>query len=143
LSDLDRPFEIQELQDFARNRWVSLGNHTADHTILTHCSEQEAGFAIAEGRRQLEGLTGKQVRAIAYPNGDCSGSVVDAARREGHQLGFTCVAKANPLPLASSAPMTIGRHLVWGGRDYAREIPKLSASFLPGARLRSALRELF
>lgn len=142
LSDADRPMRPSELRDFARSRWVVLGNHTADHTILTNCGEQEARSAIAEGRRQLQELTGVRADAIAFPNGAHSPDVVEAARSEGHRVGFTCVPKSNALPLGSSASMTLGRHLIWGGADYARQVSTLAAALLPGARLRSAIREL-
>src|SRR3954463_8890020 len=41
ICDIDRPFSPDELREFARCRYVHLGNHTADHAILTNYSPVE------------------------------------------------------------------------------------------------------
>jgi len=141
VSDLDRPFAEAELKDFARHRCVELGNHTADHTILTQCTEQEAERAIVDGRCELESITGIKTTAIAYPDGAFSAAVAAAAGHTGHRLGFTCVPKSNELPLDEGASLLIGRHMIRSGQDYAAALRKLSApAVLPGTRLRAALR---
>jgi peptidoglycan/xylan/chitin deacetylase (PgdA/CDA1 family) len=138
VSDLDRPFAEHELRDFARNRWVSLGNHTAQHTILTRCTPAEAELAIAEGQRELESITGVRPTAIAYPDGAFSPFVAQAAHRTGHRLGFTCVPKSNALPLDSDSSMLIGRHMIMPRQDYRATLTALAApAVLPSARIRS------
>jgi peptidoglycan/xylan/chitin deacetylase (PgdA/CDA1 family) len=141
VGDVDRPFDPIELRDFARSRWVTLGNHTAEHTILTRCSPAEAEEAMRRGKEQLESMTGIAADAIAYPNGNFSAAVVRAARTTGHEIGFTCAARANPFPLDERTRLTLGRHLIWGGADYDALAPQLAAPFLPGAMLRAALRQ--
>jgi peptidoglycan/xylan/chitin deacetylase (PgdA/CDA1 family) len=141
VGDADRPFDEAELRDFARARWVTLGNHTARHTILTRCSPAEAQEAMRQGKDQLEAMTGCRTDAIAYPNGDFSAAVLEGARATGHELGFTCVAKANRLPLDAGAKLTLGRHLIWGGADYDVLVPQLSAPCLPGTMMRNAVRK--
>jgi peptidoglycan/xylan/chitin deacetylase (PgdA/CDA1 family) len=49
--DIDRPFKAHELQQFARHPCVHLGNHTADHAILTNYSTDEAR---KQGRRPAQ-----------------------------------------------------------------------------------------
>ena len=49
--DLDRPFTPEELRDFSRHEWVRLGNHTADHAVLTNYTSEEVATQIRE--RQL------------------------------------------------------------------------------------------
>lgn len=143
VSDQDRPFSEGELKDFARSKWVTLGNHTADHTILTRCSESDAITAIVEGQRHLEDMTGIRPRAIAYPDGAFSPAVIEAAKRTGHTIGFTCVPKANAFPLRQDTQLAIGRHIVGSGRNYAEDIGKLAMpSVLPGARLRACARRV-
>lgn len=141
LGEADRPFGAAELRDFARSRWVALANHTADHTILTRCSQAQAEEAIRRGKQQLETMTGIVADAIAYPNGEFSPAVVRAARATGHEWGFTCAAKANPLPLDARTRLTLGRHLIWGAADYDALAPQLAAPFLPGALIRAAVRQ--
>ncbi len=141
LSDVDRPFGASELRDFARSRWVSLGNHTAQHTILTRCSDDEAERAISDGQRQLEAITGEKTDLIAYPDGAFSPAVVAAARRAGHRLGFTCEPRSNGLPLDSEGAMTLGRHAIRHGQDYSALLPRLATrTVLPGARFRAGVR---
>lgn len=141
VADPDRPFDAGELRDFARARWVTLGNHTAEHTILTLCSPAEAQEAMRQGKEQLEAMAGCRTDVIAYPNGDYCASVLDGARATGHELGFTCVAKANRLWLDARGRMTLGRHLIWGGRDYRLLVPQFAAPFLPGTMMRNGLRK--
>jgi peptidoglycan/xylan/chitin deacetylase (PgdA/CDA1 family) len=137
VSDLDRPFSASELRDVARHPLVALGNHTADHTILTRCSPACAESAIGEGRRGIESMTGVTPLAIAYPDGAFSPEVAAAALRTGHRLGFTCVPKSNPAPLAEESRMFIGRHIIRGGRDYTRDLTWLSAATARRAPSRS------
>lgn len=140
-SDLDRPFSPSELRDVARNRWVSIGNHTSRHDILTSCDAQTMKASIADGQRELLELVNQTPAAIAYPNGNYSAEVIDAAIEQGLSLGFTTMPRANPLPSPNSRrAMALGRHLIWGGRDYAAESRTLGASMLPGAALRSQWR---
>lgn len=143
LGDADRPFGAAELGDFARSRWVTLGNHTSEHTILTRCAAAEAEESIRRGKQELETMTGIAVDTIAYPNGEFSATVVQAARGTGHEMGFTCAAKANPLPLDAATRLTLGRHLIWGAADYSALAHQLAAPFLPGAMIRAAARSRF
>jgi peptidoglycan/xylan/chitin deacetylase (PgdA/CDA1 family) len=141
VSDADRPFTEAELKDFARSRWVELGNHTAEHTLLTRCTVREAEQAMAEGRRELESITGIRATAIAYPDGAFSPAIAAAAANTGHRLGFTCVPKSNELPLREGTSMVIGRHMIRSAQDYAGALRMWSArAVLPGTRLRTALR---
>lgn len=141
LTDLDRPFHESELKDFARSAWVTLGNHTADHTILTRCGARDAELAMTEGRRELECMTGVKPYAIAYPDGAFSAEVAAAASRTGHDIGFTCLPRSNALPLGDAAKMVLGRHIVASGLDYASELRRLACTgVLPGTRLRMAAR---
>lgn len=141
VGDQDRPFSAAELRDFAQSKWVTLGNHTAEHTILTGCTEEDAEAALVHGRRLLDVMTGATPRAVAYPDGACSGAVAAAAQRTGHSIGFTCEPRSNVLPLRHDARMTIGRHIIPAGghRDEQLSVwgvPKV----LPGTRLRAFVR---
>jgi len=48
---------------------MTIGAHTVTHPILAGLGDAEAHAEIAEGKRALEGLTGKPVTLFAYPNG--------------------------------------------------------------------------
>ena len=143
-SDLDRPFEAAELRDFARERWVHIGNHTADHAILPNCSRQEVVRQLADCQRELTQLTGRSPIAVAYPNGDYSASTVDTAMATGLRVGFTVRPLKNDLPLQPGRErMTIGRYLVTGGEDFDAQCRKIAARFLPSHFIRSLLRSAY
>lgn len=138
--DLDRPFTKPELQDFARNRWVHLGNHTRDHAILTRCTGDEMAREINACQAALKDITGEAPIVIAYPNGNHSDKVVHAAMKSGLRLGLTVRPFLNRLPLPpGEARMTLGRFLYWGGRDAKAQCRRFSTPFIPGHAIRSLL----
>ena len=118
VSDLDRPFTPAELQAFAREPEVVLGNHTAHHAVLTNYAPPAAQQELAECQQYLAHLTGSAPVAVAYPNGNCSPAVVAAARQVGLQLGATVEAGKNYLPLAPGTDgLQLKRFLLWGNQD--------------------------
>jgi peptidoglycan/xylan/chitin deacetylase (PgdA/CDA1 family) len=119
VSDLDRPFTPVELQAFAREPEVVLGNHTAHHAVLTNYAPPAAAQELAECQRYLAQLTGSEPVAVAYPNGNCSLAVVAAAAQAGLQLGVTVQAGKNYLPLAPvpANNLQLKRFLLWGNQD--------------------------
>lgn len=138
--DLDRPFTPAELRDFAANRWVHIGNHTSDHAILPRCDHAAMRQQIGEGQEALASMTGRRPVAIAYPNGDYSDAVVDAAVAEGLRLGVTVrpLHRAAPRP-ESRECMTLGRYLVAGSEDPRLQYRKINSSFVPGHMIKSFL----
>lgn len=48
---------------------IEVGAHTVDHPILTSVDDTEARAQIERSRTELEGIIGKAVRGLAYPNG--------------------------------------------------------------------------
>jgi hypothetical protein len=48
---------------------MEIGGHTVSHPILSALSDRAARADIANGKRQLEAMTGAPVRLFAYPNG--------------------------------------------------------------------------
>jgi peptidoglycan/xylan/chitin deacetylase (PgdA/CDA1 family) len=111
VSDLDRPFTPAELGDFAKHPLVSFGNHTCDHAILPNYSETEVRLQIQSAQDDIFSMTGKRAEMIAYPNGNESPAVVDAARSLGLRLGVGVEPGRNrlPLELGSRDAMTLKR----------------------------------
>jgi peptidoglycan/xylan/chitin deacetylase (PgdA/CDA1 family) len=102
--DIDRPFAPAELRDFARAAYVHLGNHTANHAILTNYAPDEARVQIRAAQESLTEITGVCPRAIAYPNGAHSDAIVRNCRDLGLELGFTIAPMKNRLPVAPTSP---------------------------------------
>jgi peptidoglycan/xylan/chitin deacetylase (PgdA/CDA1 family) len=117
VSDLDRPFTLAELRDFASQPWVSIGNHTSDHAILTSYTAAEALAQIQCAQDDLLAITGKPAEIIAYPNGEQSPTIVEAARSVGLRLGVGVHPGRNRLPLHPGAPeaMTLKRFTLNAG----------------------------
>lgn len=143
-SDKDRPFTGGELTSFARHPWVHLGNHTCDHAILTRCSPQEMRQQIQECQDALTAIAGYAPLAIAYPNGDHSPAVVEAARSSGLRVGFTTRPCRNRLPLrGDDRLMKLGRFYFSGGSDPRDELLKWQAGFIPSYFIKAALKRAY
>jgi peptidoglycan/xylan/chitin deacetylase (PgdA/CDA1 family) len=101
--DVDRPFTPAELRAFSRHPLVRLGNHTANHAILTNYPGPEARRQVAAAREWLATEIGVTPAAIAYPNGGSNDAVVRCCRELGLKLGFTVRPRKSPLPLDARA----------------------------------------
>lgn len=135
--DADRPFTPAELADFARHRLVHLGNHTADHVILTRCPPHEIGRQIADCQAALRDISGRTPLAIAYPNGDHSPAVVAAARAAGLRVGMTVRPARNRVP-APGAPalMELSRYYLHARPDPASQFASCRGVFVPSRTVR-------
>lgn len=139
--DLDRPFMVRELVDFARNKWVHLGNHTCDHAILTRCGAHEMAQQVYGCQLALERIAGKAPVAIAYPNGNFSPAAIEASLEAGLRIGFTTCPRRNRLALDGCVQrMALGRFLFKGGEDARSQFRKFNAGFVPSNVLKTLLR---
>lgn len=101
--DIDRPFTAGELREFARHPCVRLGNHTANHAILTNYPDEQVRDQVRGAQEWLGDEVGVTPTAIAYPNGGSNDAVVRACREVGLKLGFTVRPRKSPLPLDGRA----------------------------------------
>lgn len=97
---------------------MGIGAHTVSHPILARSAPAQARREIAEGRAQLEALTGERIALFAYPNGKAASDY----RREHvgmvRELGFDAALSTN-----------------WGVNDAAADLFQL-ARFTPWDRTR-------
>ncbi|HEY2840531.1 MAG TPA: polysaccharide deacetylase family protein [Pirellulales bacterium] len=100
--DADRPLQASELAALAKHPLVSLGNHTRDHTILTNVGMEEVRQQIAGAQDDLMRICQVRPNTIAYPNGNHSSTVMQAAAAEGMLLGFTVEKSKTALPLSNN-----------------------------------------
>jgi peptidoglycan/xylan/chitin deacetylase (PgdA/CDA1 family) len=119
--DIDRPFTPAELRAFAREPFVHIGNHTANHAILTNYPADEARAQVATAQDALTEMTGRRPRAIAYPNGAYNDAIVSACGELGLDLGFTVqpVKNSSPVAVGTAHGLRIGRFALEG--DYPFE----------------------
>jgi len=117
IGDLDRPFTPAELKEFSRHALVSLGNHTRDHAVLPNYSHSEVREQIQSAQDDILAMTGKTAEMIAYPNGDETPEILDAARSVGLRMGVWVNPGRNrlPLELGSADAMTLRRFTLHAG----------------------------
>jgi peptidoglycan/xylan/chitin deacetylase (PgdA/CDA1 family) len=123
ISDIDRPFSPSELKAFSNDPFVFLGNHTANHAILTNYSPSEIKSEIGLAQIALLNLTGITPIIIAYPNGNFSDDVLTISKEIGLKLGITTIQKKNYLPinLEGINPYLLNRFFFWGDRDIKKQ----------------------
>ncbi len=100
--DTDRPFTPSELREFASSPYVHLGNHTANHAILTNYTPDEMRRQLVTAQQALRDMTGVEPVSIAYPNGGMDDTVIQACREAGLKMGFTISPRKSHLPIDES-----------------------------------------
>jgi peptidoglycan/xylan/chitin deacetylase (PgdA/CDA1 family) len=99
LGDRDRPFTLPELREVAKHPLISLGNHTSNHDILTNYSVGEMRAQIENAQQIISSIVGKAPNFIAYPTGEISDSILEAALSAGIQFGLSVSPGRNRLPI--------------------------------------------
>jgi peptidoglycan/xylan/chitin deacetylase (PgdA/CDA1 family) len=89
IGDLDRPFTLSELREIATHPLISLGNHTSNHDILSNYTAAEMLAQIQSAQKTIASIVGKAPDFIAYPNGDMSDEVLEAAKNSGMRFGLS------------------------------------------------------
>ncbi|MGH9769692.1 MAG: polysaccharide deacetylase family protein, partial [Blastocatellia bacterium] len=114
----------EEISAARRDALVEIGSHGLNHDPLTGCDDDRLENELSVSRRLLHERSGIEADAVAYPNGDFSEVVVEAAERAGYRLGFTTDARH---VRQGDKPLALPRILV--GR---RDTPPVLAARLAG-----------
>lgn len=99
IGDIDRPFTPRELNDFAKEKFVFLGNHTSEHAYLANCSEEKIKSTIINAQNELYNITGLLPRFISYPHGAYTQEVIKLTKQIGLRLAMAVDNKKNTLPI--------------------------------------------
>jgi hypothetical protein len=83
----------EQVRELANDSLFTVGVHTVDHPLLTHCSEEEAWRQVIDNKRWLESVTGKRCDLLAYPAGDYNHRVLEDCRRAGFRHAFAVVPR--------------------------------------------------
>jgi peptidoglycan/xylan/chitin deacetylase (PgdA/CDA1 family) len=97
--DIDRAFTPRELLEFSKSPYVFLGNHTANHGILTNYDDAGVRDQLRRAQDDLSDMTGTTPTAIAYPNGGYNDRVIESCREVGLKLGYTIRPEKVALPV--------------------------------------------
>jgi peptidoglycan/xylan/chitin deacetylase (PgdA/CDA1 family) len=87
-----RPVTRVELQRLADSPLIEIGGHTRTHADLSVLSRAQAATEIADGRRDLIEMTGRDVRSFAYPYGRFGPDSIADIR----DAGFACAGNSRP-----------------------------------------------
>jgi peptidoglycan/xylan/chitin deacetylase (PgdA/CDA1 family) len=116
IGDTDRPMTAAELRRFATEPLVTVGNHTADHALLTVLADDAVRDQITMSQTALREMTGTIAEVIAYPHGLCDDRVVRLASEGGLRMGAVVVPKKNRPLLTQKTRMTVARYLPGTGQ---------------------------
>ena len=75
--------QLKEMQD---SGVMEYGSHTMNHPHLSALKLEDAAWEIAESKRQLEAVFGREMCAFAYPYGD--GAYAPAIREKALECGY-------------------------------------------------------
>ncbi len=110
-SDIDRPLNEFELKDISQNPFVSIGNHTHNHAILTNYNKEEINEEFAVCNKALLNLTGRIPISIAFPNGNFNTLILEVAEEIGFRVAFTTQNYINKLPITNSHAICLNRFM--------------------------------
>lgn len=123
ISDIDRPFTPAELREFSKEKYVSIGNHTADHAILTNYCSDGIKSQILDCQNTLYEITGTTPVLISYPCGVYSDKVIEISKAIGLRIGVTVEQRKNYLPInwGDGSIMRLGRFTLSGQGDLVKQ----------------------
>jgi peptidoglycan/xylan/chitin deacetylase (PgdA/CDA1 family) len=138
--DIDRPFSPAELREFVKCPYVRLGNHTANHAILTNYDPQQIRAELQGAQDAIREMTGLTPISVAYPNGAHDDEVVAACREVGLKIGFTIRPHKVPLPVDKESPnlLRLGRFCPHGEAPIATQCRTYRSDLLVYGKLREA-----
>lgn len=87
--DKDTPEALTYNQITNMSDAADFQSHTKNHPCLPQTEDKVSLAEIAESKNEIEKILGKQVIAIAYPNGDFGEREIRYAMKSGYQLGFS------------------------------------------------------
>ena len=87
---LGRPLTVGEVQGLAESG-MRIGSHGMTHDSFLHLDPGALARELTESRSVLESMIGTPVEWLAYPYGDFSAEVAEAAKRAGYRGAVTTV----------------------------------------------------
>lgn len=110
-SDIDRPFTEAELNEISQNPFVTIGNHTHNHAILTNYNKEEIKEEFALSNKILFDITGIIPISTAFPNGNFNNLVLEVAEEVGFRFAFTTQSGVNYLPIKNNTLNLLDRFM--------------------------------
>ena len=74
----------EQIRILSGSKWATIGSHGYYHNDLAKISIASAKEEIIQSKRYLETITGKEIKALAFPYGSYTKEVVNEAKNEGY-----------------------------------------------------------
>jgi peptidoglycan/xylan/chitin deacetylase (PgdA/CDA1 family) len=124
--DEDRPLTLEELRRLATDPLAEIGNHTANHAVLTLLDDDAIRATIRRAQDFLEDALGKPPTSIAYPNGNADRRVARIAREIGLSIGFSAGNDLTPRLTDIEDPYLVPRMWIPGGDSLVPDALRLA-----------------
>lgn len=111
-ASLDRRLETLaagEIAQLAAHPLFEIGVHGFEHKNTDEIDADDFVRDVARGRKALEEITGRKIRALAYPGGKFSGAVIAKLPSAGIELAFKLGRRTNTIDVP---PLELGRFLI-------------------------------
>jgi peptidoglycan/xylan/chitin deacetylase (PgdA/CDA1 family) len=93
---------------------MEIGAHTHTHPILSQIAADEVRAEIVRGRSELEAMTGRPVRLLAYPNGNTRRDLGPRDAEIVKELGFICAVTTDAgIAVQATNPYLLPRFTPW------------------------------
>jgi peptidoglycan/xylan/chitin deacetylase (PgdA/CDA1 family) len=95
ISDMNRRRSVgpiitaERLKSLAEQNGVTIGSHGMNHRRLTELTDQDAWIELSESKKQLENITGQDVKIHGFPFGAYDDRHVAMAQEAGYDHVFT------------------------------------------------------
>jgi peptidoglycan/xylan/chitin deacetylase (PgdA/CDA1 family) len=76
---------VEQIRDLSASPWATIGCHGYYHNDLAQLSLENSAQEMKRSKQWLETVTGKKIKAIAFPYGSYSKDVVEEAKRTGFE----------------------------------------------------------
>lgn len=140
VSDFDSPLTNDQLLSLSKEDFITIGNHTADHSILTNYSSDEIKHQILEAQNYLNDLIGYYPSSISYPNGLYSSEVVKIANECGLYLGVGVKREKNYLPICNEEYMNLKRFSIKPVESIAYMPEIIKSDFILSKTVKSVIK---
>jgi len=95
ISDLKSRFQLkksalslEELVEFSKSRYITIGSHTITHPITIMCNDKELEEEYSGSKMMLEKWLGREIKYFAYPNGDYNAKDIFFLKKFNYKMAF-------------------------------------------------------
>lgn len=78
----------EELAEFAKSSYVTIGSHGFDHYLLSEIDKKQRFDELSQSKKILEEVIQKPITMLAYPDGNYSDDVIREAKEIGYEYQF-------------------------------------------------------